>query len=190
MPRLICHPLTLERWDDFEVLFGERGACGGCWCTFWRQPRSAYEKNKGAGNKRIMLKLVESASPPGIVGYLKDEPVGWCAIAPRENYPALERSRILKPVDDTPVWSISCLFVRKDQRRKGLSVELLRGAVAHVKKSGGKVVEAYPVEPKSDNVPDPFVWHGLASTYLAAGFKECARRSPTRPIMRYKIGRR
>jgi GNAT superfamily N-acetyltransferase len=187
--RLVCRPLTPDLWADFEMLFGERGACGGCWCTFWRQPRSAYEKNKGAGNKRIMLKLVESGPPPGIVGYLKDEPVGWCAVAPREDYPSLERSRILKPVDDTPVWSISCLFVCKDLRRRGLSVELLRAAVGHVKKSGGKVVEAYPVEPTSDNVPDPFVWHGLASAYLAAGFKECARRSPTRPIMRYKIGR-
>ena len=110
-------------------------------------------------------------------------------MAPREDYPSLERSRILKPVDETPVWSISCLFVRKDQRRKGLSVELLHAAVGHVKKQGGKVVEAYPIEPKSDNVPDPFVWNGLASAYLAAGFKECARRSPTRPIMRFKIGR-
>ena len=189
MRDLTCYSLTPDRWPDFESLFGERGACGGCWCTFWRQSRSAYEKNKGADNKRIMLKLVESGPAPGIIGYLNNEPVGWCAAAPREDYASLQRSRILKPVDDTPVWSISCLFVRKDQRRKGLSVELLRAAVRHVKTHGGKVVEGYPVEPKSDSVPDPFVWHGIASAYLAAGFKECARRSETRPIMRYKIGR-
>ena len=190
-PALICHPLTPDRWADFEALFGERGACGGCWCTFWRRPRSEYERNKGPGNRRFMLKVVESGPPPGILGYLDGEPVGWCAVASRDHYPALERSRILKPIDDTPVWSISCLFVRKDQRKKGLSIRLLKAAVDNVKRQGGAVVEGYPVEPKSENLPDPFVWHGLASAYRKAGFRECARRSETRPIMRYHIrGRR
>jgi GNAT superfamily N-acetyltransferase len=186
----VCHPLTPARWADFETLFGERGACGGCWCTFWRQPRSAYERNKGAGNRRFMLNVVESGQPPGILGYLGSEPVGWCAVAPREDYPSLERSRILKPVDDTPVWSISCLFVRKDQRKKGLSVQLLKAAVEHVKRQGGTVVEGYPVEPKTPSVPDAFVWHGLASAFRKAGFRECARRSATRPIMRCQVGKR
>jgi GNAT superfamily N-acetyltransferase len=186
-PRLVCHPLTRDRWDDFETLFGERGACGGCWCTFWRQPRSSYEANKGAGNRRIMLRIVNDGPPPGILGYLDGEPVGWCAVAPREEYSALARSRILQPVDDKPVWSVSCLFVRKDRRKQGLSVQLLRAAVEHVKSQGGRLVEGYPVEPKSASVPDPFVWHGLASAFLAAGFREVARRSDTRPIMRCEI---
>jgi len=185
--KLVCHALTSDRWDDFELLFGERGACAGCWCTFWRRSRSEYNRNKGAGNRRFMLNVVESGPPPGILGYLDGEPVGWCAVAPREDYPALERSRILKPVDETPVWSISCFFVRKDKRRKGLSVQLLKAATAHVKEQGGTVVEGYPVEPTSDSVPDPFVWHGLASAFRKAGFRECARRSETRPIMRYDI---
>jgi|RhiMethySRZTD1v2_1073278.scaffolds.fasta_scaffold626386_2 GNAT superfamily N-acetyltransferase len=180
----VCHALTPARWTDFATLFGERGACGGCWCTFWRQPRSAYERNKGAGNRRFMLNVVESGRPTGIIGYLGADPVGWCAVAPREDYPSLERSRILKPVDDTPVWSISCLFVRKDQRKKGLSVQLLIAAVEHVKSQGGTVIEGYPVEPKTESVPDAFVWHGLASAFRKAGFRECARRSETRPIMR------
>jgi GNAT superfamily N-acetyltransferase len=186
-PKLVCHPLTPDRWDDFETLFGERGACAGCWCTFWRRPRSEYDANRGAGNRRFMLKVVNNGPPPGLLGYLNDEPVGWCAVAPRADYPALGRSRILQPVDDRPVWSVSCLFVRKDQRRKGLSVQLLRAAVSHVQKQGGRIVEGYPVEPKSDKVPDPFVWHGLASAFLAAGFREVARRSDTRPIMRFEI---
>jgi GNAT superfamily N-acetyltransferase len=184
---IVCHPLTPDRWADFEALFGERGACGGCWCTFWRQPRSEYERNKGARNRRFMLRLVEADRPTGIIGYLDGEPVGWCAVAPRGDYPSLERSRILQPVDETPVWSVSCLFVRKDQRKKGLSVQLLRAAVEHVKRQGGTVIEGYPVEPKTDSVPDPFVWHGLASAFRKARFRECARRSKTRPIMRYYV---
>ena len=187
---LVCHPLTPDRWADFETLFGERGACGGCWCTYWRRSRSEFNANKGARNRRFILKVVESGPPPGIIGYLDGEPVGWCAVAPREDYPALSRSRILKPVDDTPVWSISCLFVRRDQRKKGLSVRLLPAAVEYVKTQGGTAVEGYPSEPKSDNMPAAFAWTGLASAFLAAGFRECARRSETRPIMRYHVRRR
>lgn len=186
-PRLDCRPLTPDRWADFETLFGERGACGGCWCTFWRQPRSSFNANKGAGNRRLMLRIVNDGPPPGILGYLGGEPVGWCAVAPRAEYSALARSRILRPVDDKPVWSVSCLFVRKDRRKQGLSVQLLRAAVGHVKKQGGTVIEGYPVEPKTDSVPDPFVWHGLASAFRTAGFREVARRSDTRPIMRRTI---
>ena len=186
-PHLICHPLTPDRWTDFETLFGERGACGGCWCTFWRRPRSEFNDNKGDGNRRLMLGLVDDGPPPGILGYLGDETFGWCAVAPRVDYTALTRSRILRPVDDTPVWFISCLFVRKDQRKKGLSVQLLRAAVEHVRWQGGKVVEGYPVEPKTDEVPAAFAWTGLATAFLAAGFREVARRSETRPIMRFDI---
>lgn len=190
MPRLAftCHPLTPDRWADFELLFGERGACGGCWCTLWRQSRADFERNKGAGNRRIMLTLVDSGATPGLVGYVGGEPVGWCAVAPRTDYPALERSRVLKPVDDELVWSVSCLFVRKDHRRKGLSVRLLKAAVGYVRDRGGRIVEGYPVEPRSADMPPAFAWTGLASAFRAAGFEEVARRSDTRPIMRYAIG--
>jgi len=182
-----------NRWVDFESLFGERGACAGCWCTFWRRPRSEFNRNKGAGNRRFIKDLVESGVSPGLVGYLDRDAVGWCAVAPRADYPSLGRSRILRPVDDVPVWSVSCLFVRKDRRRKGVSVQLLRAAVAYVKDQAGSMVEGYPVEPKSASaIPAAFAWTGLASAFLSAGFKECARRSETRPIMRCAIrtGRR
>jgi GNAT superfamily N-acetyltransferase len=190
-PALDCHPLTPDRWADFETLFGKNGACAGCWCTTWRQPRSEFNANKGAGNRRLFLKVVEAGPPPGILGYLNGEPVAWCAVAPRTDYPSLERSRILHPVDDTPVWSVSCFFVRRDQRRKGLTVQLLRAAIDHVKRQGGTVIEGYPVEPRLENMPAVFAWTGMASAFLAAGFTECARRSESRPIMRYRIrGRR
>jgi GNAT superfamily N-acetyltransferase len=90
-------------------------------------------------------------------------------------------------VDDQSVWSVSCLLVRKDQRKQGLSVQLLRAAVEHVKRQGGEIVEGYPVEPKQANMPAAFAWTGLAAAFLAAGFREVARRSDTRPIMRYEL---
>lgn len=177
-------PLTAARFADFCDLFGARGACGGCWCMTPRLTRKEYEANKGEGNRAAMQRIVESGQVPGVLGYLGREPIGWCAIEPRERLSQLSRSRILKPVDDAAVHSIVCLFVRKDQRRRGRSLELIEGAVAFAAAQGAQIVEAYPVEPKQDPMPDVFAYTGIAATFRAAGFVEVARRSPTRPILR------
>lgn len=187
-------PATTERWSDLESLFGERGAVGGCWCMYWRFPKKAYSAGKGAGNKAALHELVDGAGSdaedppaPGLLAYAGDRAVGWISVAPREDLPRLERSRILKPVDDTPVWSIVCLFIHKEHRRRGVGSALIRGAVDFVAKRGGATVEAYPVEPKGDPMPDAFAWTGVASAFTKLGFVEVARRSETRPILRFSI---
>lgn len=180
-------PLTVDRWGDFETLFGPRGACGGCWCMLWRLKRSVFEQQKGAENRAAMQALVASGEIPGLLAYVNGEAVGWCAVARRESYPALERSRILKRFDDLPVWSISCLFVAKAYRNRGISVHLLKAACKHVQQQGGSIVEGYPVVPKKNPMPAVFAWTGLASAFLHAGFVEVARHSLTRPIMRFAL---
>src|SRR5258707_9865563 len=110
-PKLVFHPVTAERWPDLERLFGERGACGGCWCMTWRLPRAEWERGKKTGNRLALKTIVDEDRQPGVLAYAGAEPIGWCAIAPRAEYVALERSRVLAPLDDKPVWSISCLFV-------------------------------------------------------------------------------
>lgn len=181
------HPLSPERWPDFEALFGERGACGGCWCMWMRLPRSQFEQHKGEGNKQAMKAIIEGGNVPGLLAYLDGQPVGWCSVAPREAFSYLSRSRILKPVDEQPVWSVVCFFIHKQHRRQGWTVRLLGAAIDYVKQQGGKIVEGYPVEPKEGKLPDVFVWTGLAAAFKKAGFVECLRRSETRPIMRYYI---
>src|SRR5262245_4022557 len=153
---------------------------------FWRVPRKQYEAYKGDRNKRAFRKLVQGGHQPGIIAYLRNEPIGWCAVAPREQYVGLEGSRILKPVDQQAVWSVSCLFVRKDFRRQGVASKLLGGAVQFARSQGAKIVEGYPVD-TSTNMADAFLWHGTASSFREAGFKEVLRRSASRPIMRYVI---
>ncbi|MEE8277879.1 MAG: GNAT family N-acetyltransferase [Thermoanaerobaculia bacterium] len=182
--KLTSRPLTPSRWEDFERLFGERGACGGCWCMWWRLKRSKFERQKGQSNQRAMRAIVDSGEVPGLLAYEGGRPIGWCSVAPRETFSVLGRSRILKPIDDTPVWSIVCFFVDKDHRREGVSVELLEAAADYVRRRGGQVLEGYPVEPKKSPMPAVFAYTGLASAFLKAGFEECARRSETRPIMR------
>lgn len=153
---------------------------------WWRLKRSQFEKQKGPGNRRALKKIVDSGEIPGIIAYDGAQPVAWCAIAPRERYPALERSRVLKRVDDKPVWSVVCFFVSKPFRRRGMTVRLLRAAVDYARKHSARVVEGYPVELKTQ-WPDAFAYTGLAPAFAEAGFKEVMRRSKTRPIMRYII---
>jgi GNAT superfamily N-acetyltransferase len=180
-------PLTPERWGDFEALFGPRGACGGCWCMSPRLTRSEYERHKGARNRRAMKRLVSSGNPPGVLGYLGGTPVAWCSLEPREAFSTLARSRILRPVDDREVWSIVCLFIAREHRGKGVSVAMIRGAVDWARSRGARLIEAYPVEPRKTPMPAVFAYTGIASAYRAAGFREVARRSETRPIMRRAV---
>ncbi len=180
-------PLTPATWDDFEDLFGKRGACGGCWCMHWRLKRSNFNQKKGTGTRKLMHNLVNKGLHPGIIAYQGKKAVGWCAVAPREEYPVLGNSKILCPVDTEQVWSIVCFFIRKEYRNQGVSIALIQAAVDFVRKQDGKIVEGYPVEPKKDTMPAVFAFTGLASAFRQAGFTEVARRSVTRPIMRYVL---
>ena len=180
-------PLTVERWADLEALFGERGAVGGCWCMTPRLSHTEYEAQKGEGNRRAMRAVVESGEVPGIVAYVGGAPAGWCAVAPRETYPRLERSRVARRIDDRAVWSVVCFFIGSPYRRRGLSAGLLTAAVEHARGEGATVVEGYPVEPQKPNMPEVFAWTGMAGAFRDAGFVEVARRTPTRPFMRYFI---
>ncbi len=181
------HPLTADRWSDFEALFGEKGACGGCWCMHWRLRGKAFDEGKGTKNKQAMKKLVTAGAEPGILAYDSDRPIGWCAVAPRENYARLENSRSLQPIDNTPVWSIVCFFVSKDYRGKGVTTALAKEAVRFAKARGATMVEGYPYDYRGKAaLPPPFVYTGLIQAFEKAGFKEVARPSKTRAIMRKK----
>jgi GNAT superfamily N-acetyltransferase len=192
--RFYYKPVTIEQWYDLQSLFGPRGAVGGCWCMWWRIKRSEFENQKGEENRQSMQAIIVSGEVPGLLAYRrgsqnddKGTPVGWCSLAPRETFPVFERSRILKPVDDQPVWSLVCFFVAKNYRRQGVNGFLLEAAIDYASRQGAKILEGYPVDPKKDSAPDPFVYTGLASAFRRAGFIEVERRSETRPIMRYYI---
>ena len=188
MKGLEIHPLTPERWPDFVKLFGKNGACAGCWCMWWRIPRAQWERQRGTGNKRAFHQIMKAGPPPGLVAYVEGEPAAWCALAPRADYPNLARSRILKPVDDQPVWSVSCFYVARPFRRRGLTVRLLKAAAQFARRQGATILEGYPKDSATAQA-DAFVYTGLASAFRRAGFQEVARRSSTRPIYRRLLGR-
>ena len=179
-------PLKRNLWTDLEELFGPRGACAGCWCMFWKLRGKAFEEVRGYETRQMHKSIVDSGVSTGLLAYLHGEVVGWVAVEPRSAYPKLAHSRVLKPVDDEPVWSVTCFFVAKNFRKQGITVELLKAAVEHVHAQGGRIVEGYPVE-TAETMPAPFIYTGTASAFQQAGFQEVARRSPTRPIFRYFI---
>ena len=186
-PRLVCRPLTPARWPDLLELFGPSGGCWGCWCMFFRQTGREFKASHGAPNRRRFQRLVKSGAATGLIAYSGREAVGWCSVAPRADYSRLARSRELAPVDDRPVWSVVCFFVPRRHRRFGAMHRLLAAAVSHAARHGAAAVEGYPVDSKGKRISDLSAYHGLASTFRAAGFREIARRSPTRPIMRREI---
>lgn len=183
---LTFHPLTQKLWRDFELLLGPNGACGGCWCMFWKLRGRAFNEAAGDTARQMHKSIIDSKVVTGLIAYGDGYPIGWVAVEPRASYPRLAYSRTLKPVDEKEVWSITCLFVAKNYRRRGVTVELLKAATEYVKKQGGQIVEGYPVDVRKD-MPVSFIYTGTASAFRQAGFREVARNTPTRPIFRFDI---
>jgi len=188
-PRFEFHPATAERWADVEKLFGPRGACAGCWCMFPRLPRAEFHAGSGEPNRRKLRTLVRGGEEPGILAYANDEPVGWCALAPRRQYPRIEKSRLFGGAEvPAETWSVVCFFVARPFRRQGLTIKLLEAASRYARSRGARMLEGYPVEPRKPTA-DAFAWTGHAAAFRAAKFVEVARPSPTRPLMRRALAR-
>jgi GNAT superfamily N-acetyltransferase len=177
-------PLTPAIWPAFENLFGRYGACNGCWCMNWRIG-SQYRKRPRQANKKAFHQIVCQGPPPGLVAFDGDLAVGWCQLTPRSDLLWLNRTWRLRPVDDTPVWSISCFYVRIGYRKRGITSVLIQAAIDAARARGVAVLEAYPLD--ADLTPSAS-WTGFASTFLRFGFKIVARRVPPRPIMRLHLG--
>lgn len=155
---------------------------------YWRQPGREHWRNAGHGNKRALKAIVDARRVPGLLAYIEGHPVGWCAVAPREEYGRISRSPTLGPIDDKPAWSVVCFYVDRKYRRKGVSQVLLQAAVDHAAKHGARLVEGYPVDPRDGRLPGGDAYTGVVRMFLEAGFKEAARRTRNRPIMRYHVG--
>lgn len=175
-----AHPVTKERWPDVVELF-DRAIVRTCFCMFYR--KTGTDTGVGAENRTAMHALVKRGTVPGLIGYMDGVPVAWVSLGPREDYARLRRSPVMKPVDDRPVWSIVCFFVAPGHRGRGLSARMLRAAVDYARSRGARLVEAYPVD-KLERSHVDFMFFGAKSMYDRAGFREVARRRPTRPVVR------
>jgi GNAT superfamily N-acetyltransferase len=186
--KLKVDPVTKTNWNLFVKLFGDKGACGNCWCMYYRLSRADFHCGKiDEGNKRSMKEIIWAGKPVGLLGLLEGQPIAWCAFAPREDFIKLEKSRVHRRIDDKKVWSITCFFIDKKFRHSGVSVLLLKGVIDYAKKEGIKIIEAYPAIPTQDKIPDSFAWVGLYKSFERAGFKIVDRTSKNRPMVRYYL---
>ncbi|MGI8518174.1 MAG: GNAT family N-acetyltransferase [Acidimicrobiia bacterium] len=175
-------PASADRWADLARLAGERGFIAGCWCMWWRVGSQEWSERHGEGLRRELGSLVDSDEEPGLLAYVGDKPVGWIAVAPRSAYPRLDRSPKLKPVDEQPVWSITCFYIDRHHRRQGVAKELLAAAVGYARTHGAEMIEAYPID-VSGRRSSGDIFTGTLSMFAEAGFREVARRGG-RPIVR------
>ena len=182
-------PLTPERWDDLVDLFGPNGAYSGCWCMWFRVRAAEFDANVGDRNRDALAAIVDEGRVPGLIGYRDGVPVGWVSLAPREEFGRIERSPILKRVDDQPVWSIVCFFVRKGHRGSGVSRALLDGALAFAREHGATIAEGYPVDTAGERKQNAAMYHGSLSLFEDAGFEVAIRRKESRPIVRTEVRR-
>jgi GNAT superfamily N-acetyltransferase len=181
--KLTIRPLTPDLWPALEDLFGESGAVGGCWCMYWRIGRAIRTRPR-AENKAAFKDVVMGGPPPGLIALAGDLAVGWCQLTPRDAVPWLDRTWRLKRVDDVPVWSLSCFYIRKGYRRQGVSAALIAAALKAAKRAGAPALDAYPLD--ADKSPSA-TGTGYVSTFARAGFKTVARRAPPRPVMRHDL---
>jgi GNAT superfamily N-acetyltransferase len=192
-------PLIPDRLPDLAALFGEGGDPKWCWCAYYRLRGTDFSSGSAARNRAVLetatMDGVALGRAPGLIAY--DEPggraIGWVSIGPRSDYERLVRSRVLAPVDDTPVWSIVCFVVSRRSRGHGLAHTLLRAAIDHARDHGAIAVEAYPaMVPDGVRVRSDHLFKGTLSMFERAGFAVVAQRSSSggtapRPIVRLDL---
>jgi len=185
MQDLTIHPVTPDRWDDLEHCFGAHGASGNCWCTWWVLTAREFDATAPQGRRAILRRLVADGEEPGLLAYLEGEPVGWCAVGPRERYARMmsSRSRTFRPLDDLPSWVINCFFITRPARRQQVATALLAAAIDYAFAHGAERIDAYPIDPAAQAPTTDNLFVGYLPAFLAAGFVEVARMR-ARPLVR------
>jgi hypothetical protein len=184
---------TVQRWDDVVAVMGTRGDASRCWCQWFRHDRSGFFASTAAQRREDLQAQVGATPPPGVVGYdAAGVPSGWCALAPRADYPRLATYRIAAATDgEEGLWAVTCFVVRVGARRKGMLDVLLDGALELARRHGARVVEAYPLDTTVRAASSAELFHGPLSVFLRAGFRAVGTRaSPARPVVRLTLGRR
>ena len=166
--------MTPGLWEDLEQLFGEKGACGGCWCMWWRiEPGEKWQDVKGEEAKKRFRAMIDNRVVRGLIAYDQGEPIGWCTFGKRTDFPRLNRARTLQCEDADKVACVPCFYVKNRYRKRGVSVELLRAAVRALAEDGERVVEGYPVKPTkpgNKNIPGAFIFTGTIPLFEKQGF--------------------
>jgi GNAT superfamily N-acetyltransferase len=189
---ITVRPLTAEDWPVVTQLFGANGACGGCWCMWWRVPQGGklWRESKGAKNRDAFRRLVHADKVHAVLAFAGEEPVGWCSFGPKETFPRMKRMRSLQHESPEGTWSIVCFYIPSRWRGRGVATVLLEAATTRAFALGASAVEGYPAVPKDEDsrMPGAFAWTGVPALFDRAGYAEIEREGPARPV--YQLGAR
>ncbi len=191
MDDLVIEAVTPDKWDALVLLFGANGAYSNCWCTWWLLTAKEWDEATKQQRRRLLESEVHAGRVPGLLAYRDGQPVGWCAVGPRERYRRLNspRSRVYRPIDDLETWVVNCFFIRKDERGQGVAAVLLAAGIDHALQQGATVLEAYPIDRAVRPAGSSELFVGSLRMFQAAGFEEVARVND-RPLVRCFIGDR
>jgi GNAT superfamily N-acetyltransferase len=184
--------LTPDRFADLAALFEEGGDPKWCWCTYFRFRGRDWTNSTAAGNRSALEGIAGEDPAPGLLAYRGERAVGWVSLAPRLDFERLAYSKILAPVDDTPVWSIVCFVVSRRARGQGVATALLDAAIVYARGHGATTLEAYPVDTSGERIAAANAYHGTLAMFERRGFEVIERRqwnasSPVRPIVRLRL---
>lgn len=192
--KLKLRELKRTDWPAISQLFGTKGACGGCWCMFWRLERGGklWEENKGEPNRRAFKKLLEAGQVRGVLAFDRAVPVAWCSFGRRIEFPRTERMKAYAKnnrEDTDQVWSINCFYIANGYRGIGLAERLVEKAVKGIKRRKGKLIEAYPVTltKAGEKLPPAFSHTGPEIVFERQGFQLIQSLSQSRPLYQLSL---
>jgi GNAT superfamily N-acetyltransferase len=179
LDRVVFREVDKSLWPDFERLFESRGGPKACWCMVWRATPEEAKRTDGASRKDAMAKRITAGVPVGLLGYIDEEPIAWCSVAPRSTY----RRLVDDESSDEGIWSIACFFVVRRLRGQGMAQRIIKAAIEHARSRGATIVEAYPVDPDSPS----YRFMGFVPVFERAGFCEVGRAGTRRYVMQLRI---
>jgi GNAT superfamily N-acetyltransferase len=177
--------LTEDTWPSLETLFGANKTVGGCWCVWFMRPHAEVQAGWGAANQAFLRSRL--GAPLGLLARDDDGPAGWVAVAPRSAYPRLATSTITKSDAGPDTWSVTCFFVHRRARGRGLAATLLSAAVDFAAARGAGAVEGHPVDTEGARRSSGDLFHGTLDMFRAAGFDLVDRRGTRRALVRKEI---
>lgn len=188
---ITIHPASVDRFDDLQHALTGGGDGASCQCAWLTLPNKDFNASTREDREQLLRAETEQPLAPGLIAYVDDEPAAWVRVGPRRTHQRLPRTRALaphlaEPWETDDIWTISCFVVRREHRGQGLNAALLDAAVAFARQHDASLIEAYPVDPGQNERAND-LWHGVLSTFLAAGFTETARAQPKRPVVRLHL---